>query len=219
MLLVKTKQAKGFFIFFWFLALLESIYYSPDVSFCFLLTQQQTMYNDNQSLPFHSGYGFDTQMAYGQFSPLPSPLSPIMLDGQLYSPQQFQVSPYFTQPVSPSLPHVTSAHSISQTDIMMPGNNSGQEGLNDSVLLGPGSGYYVHYGSFDGGNSSGNSSLGFYNFQGEFGSGEQFSNRSNSSDMGSYFSPLTSGAVYPHQPVGILGSYENNVRQVCFLSN
>ncbi|KAM7480823.1 hypothetical protein LguiB_005406 [Lonicera macranthoides] len=171
----------------------------------------QAMYNDNQSLPFHSGYGFDTQMAYGQFSPLPSP--PIMLDGQLYSPQQFQVSPYFTQPVSPSLPHVTSAHSISQTDLMMPGNNSGQEGLNDSVLLGPGSGYYVHYGSFDGGNSSGNSSLGFYNFQGEFGSGEQFSNRPNSSDVGSYFSPLTSGAVYPHQPVGILGSYENNFRQ------
>jgi hypothetical protein len=164
----------------------------------------QAMYTDSSSVPFHSGYSFDSQMAaFGQFSPLASPLSPFLLDGQLYSPQQFQVSPYFTQ--QPVSPHLNSSHSISQADL----TNSGQESINDNLL---GGGYYLHYGSFDGGNSgAANSGVSYYNYQGDFGAADHYSNRSNSSDMGSYFAPLNSG--YPHQPVGILGSYENTIRQ------
>ncbi|THG05650.1 hypothetical protein TEA_000835 [Camellia sinensis var. sinensis] len=154
------------------------------------------MYNDNPSLVFHSGYGLDAQMAYGQFSPMASPLSPIMVDGQLYSPHQIPVSPpYFPQPVSPSVPHVSSSLPISQNDMVTSGS-AGQEGLVDNVLFGPGSGYFVHFGSFGGGGLS----------------GEPLSNRSNS-ETGSYMSPLTSPTVYP-QPIGILGPYEHNAGQV-----
>ncbi|GKG15730.1 hypothetical protein Tco_0358053, partial [Tanacetum coccineum] len=65
------------------------------------------MYGDNSSMLFHPTYGFDAQVAYGQFSPVASPLSPVMFDGQLFSPHQVPMSPnYFSQPVSP---HVTSA--------------------------------------------------------------------------------------------------------------
>uniref|UniRef100_A0A5B6YPC9 YTH domain-containing family protein n=1 Tax=Davidia involucrata TaxID=16924 RepID=A0A5B6YPC9_DAVIN len=172
------------------------------------------MYNDNPSLVFHSGYGFDSQMAYGQFSPMASPLSPIMVDGQLYSPHQISFSPtYCPQPVSPSVPHVSSTLPISQTELITPGSG-GQEGLSDNMLFGPGSGYFVHFGSLGGGELSGNSySTGFYKFQGEFGSGELMPNRSNPSDTSRFLSPLTSTTVYP-QPIGILGPYEHNVGQI-----
>ncbi|KAL1802273.1 hypothetical protein ACET3Z_030920 [Daucus carota] len=39
------------------------------------------MFNDNSSLFYPSGYSFDTQMAYGQFPPLASPMSPFLVDG------------------------------------------------------------------------------------------------------------------------------------------
>ncbi|XP_074353958.1 uncharacterized protein LOC141692901 isoform X2 [Apium graveolens] len=80
------------------------------------------MYNDNPSLFFPpSGYSFDTQMTYGQFPPLASPMSPFMLDGQLYSPHQIPMSPnYYPQSISPGLPHVTSSHSMSQTEMLAP---------------------------------------------------------------------------------------------------
>uniref|UniRef100_A0A5B6YN59 YTH domain-containing family protein n=1 Tax=Davidia involucrata TaxID=16924 RepID=A0A5B6YN59_DAVIN len=163
-----------------------------------------TTYNDNSSLGFHSGYGFDTQMAYGQFSPMAGPLSPIMVDGQLYSPHQIPLSPpYYPQSVSPSVPHVSSALPISKTELTTPGTG-GQEGLGDNMLFGPGSGYFVHFG---GGDFSGNSySTGFFKYPGEL-----LPNRSNPSETSGF--PLTSAAVYPH-PIGILGSYEHNVGQI-----
>ncbi|KAA8522655.1 hypothetical protein F0562_009183 [Nyssa sinensis] len=172
------------------------------------------MYNNNPSLVFHSGYGFDSQMAYGQFSPLAGPLSPVMVDGQLYSPHQISFSPpYCPQPVSPSVSNVSSALPISQTELMTPGSG-GQERLSDNMPFGPGSGYFVHFGSLGGGELSGNSySTGFYKFQGEFGSGELMPNQSNPSDTARFLSPLTSAAVYP-QPIGILGPYEHNVGQI-----
>ncbi|CAK9170685.1 unnamed protein product [Ilex paraguariensis] len=146
------------------------------------------MYNDNSSLLFHSGYGFDTQMAYGQFSPIAS-LPPLIVDGQLYSPHQIPVSPpYFPQPLSPGMPHITSSLSVSPTELTTPGN-SGQEGISGNVLYGTRSRYVSH-----------------------FGSGEQLSNQSSLLDIGSYISPLTSAALYP-QPVGILGPYERNIAQ------
>lgn len=132
---------------------------------------------------FHSGYGFNHEMPYGQFSPIATPLSSLMVDGQLYSPQQVPFSPsYYAQASAPSLPHMSSAISISPADMMLPENSS-----IDTMLFGPGSGYLASFGPFSGGNHSGN--------------------------LGS--SPLTSPAAYP-QPMGILGSYEHNVGQVCF---
>ncbi|XP_016438020.2 YTH domain-containing protein ECT4-like isoform X2 [Nicotiana tabacum] len=166
------------------------------------------MYNENP-LFFPPGYGFDAQMAFGQFSPIASPLSPFMIDGQLYSPHQIPVSPnYYAPPISPGLPHVTSALPASQPDLVAPGSTGHEI---DSTYFGPGSGYYIPVGSFGGGELSGSSNIGFYNYQGEFGSGQSLSNRPNP-DSGRYMSQMTSAALYP-QPVGILGSYELNAMQ------
>ncbi|KAJ0724455.1 putative YTH domain-containing protein [Helianthus annuus] len=164
-----------------------------------LQVMPSAMYNDNASLLFHPAYGFDAQVAYGQFSPVASPLSPIMIDGQLFSPHQVPMSPnYFSQPVSP---HVTSAL---PTDLATSAT-SGQEALSENVFMGPGSGYYLQYG--------GNSNLGFYKYPGDIGSAESAPNRSMTSDAGSYASPLTSAALYP-APVGALGSYEHIFSQI-----
>lgn len=175
------------------------------------------MYNDNSSLFFPPGYGFDSQMAYGQFSPLASPLSPIMIDGQLFSPHQMPVTPsYYPPAVSPGPQHVSSGLPSSQTELMQSGNSS-QENLIDNAFFGPGSGYYLPFGSFSGGDISGGSGHGLYNFPGEFGSNEQLPSRTSSLDTNRFMSPLTSGTVYP-QPIGILGSYEQNVAQAQFQS-
>lgn len=132
---------------------------------------------------FHSGYGFNHEMPYGQYSPVATPLPSLMVDGQLYSPQQVPFSPsYYAQATAPSLPHMSSAIPISPADLMLPESSS-----IDTMLFGPGSGYLAGFGSFGGGNLSGN--------------------------LGS--SSLTSPAGYP-QPMGILGSYEHNVGQVFF---
>ncbi|KAG8376308.1 hypothetical protein BUALT_Bualt09G0049800 [Buddleja alternifolia] len=162
----------------------------------------QAMYNDNSSLFYPPGYGFDSQMAYG----------PIMIDGQLFSPHQMHVTPsYYPPPVSPGPPHVTSAHPASQTELMHSGS-SNQENLVDNTSFGPGSGYYLPFGSFGGGDLSGSSGLGLYKYPGESVTSESLSRRSSSLDTSRFTSPLTSGNVYP-QAVGILGSYEQNVAQ------
>ncbi|WOG90994.1 hypothetical protein DCAR_0310242 [Daucus carota subsp. sativus] len=170
------------------------------------------MFNDNSSLFYPSGYSFDTQMAYGQFPPLASPMSPFLVDGQLYSPHQIPMSPnFYPQSISPGLPHVGSSHSMSQTEMATP-VSTGQDSVNDNMLLGPGSGYYLHFGSFPASSAPANSSLGLYKYPGEFGSGENPLIRSNSNDTGNILSPLTPGAVYT-QPVGILGSYDHSLAQ------
>ncbi|CAI9765999.1 unnamed protein product [Fraxinus pennsylvanica] len=173
------------------------------------------MYNDNPPLFYPPGYGFDSQMAYGQVSPLSNPLSPILFDGQLYSPHQMPVSsPYYPPPVSPGLPHVTSAFPVSQSELM-PSEISGQENPMDNALFGPGSGFYVPFGAFGGGDISGSSGVGLYKFPGDFGSSESLPNHSSSLDTGKFMSPLAAGTVYP-QSIGILGSYEQNVAQTSF---
>ncbi|KAG6428513.1 hypothetical protein SASPL_112765 [Salvia splendens] len=170
------------------------------------------MYNDNSSLFYPPSYGFDSQMAYGQFSPLASPMSSIMIDGQLFSPHQMPVTPpYYPPAVSPGPPHVTSGLPASQTELM-PSGNGNQENLIDNAFFGPGSGYYLPFGSFAGGDISGNSGHGLYNFPVEYASNEPMPSRSSSLDTSRFMSPLTSGNVYP-QPIGILGSYEQNVAQ------
>ncbi|KAM3344429.1 YTH domain-containing protein ECT1 isoform X2 [Capsicum galapagoense] len=166
------------------------------------------MYNENP-LFFPPGYGFDAQMAFGQFSPIASPLSPFMIDGQLYSHQIPVSPPFFPPPVSPGLPHVTSALPVSQPDLVAPGSTGHEI---DGTHFGAGSGYYIPVGSFGGGELSGSSNMGFYNYLGEFGSGQSLPNRPNPMDSGRYMSQMTSAGLYP-QPVGILGSYEQNALQ------
>ncbi|CAH1449489.1 unnamed protein product [Lactuca virosa] len=61
------------------------------------------IYNDNSSLLYHPAFTCDTQIAYAQFPQIASQLSPIMIDGQLYSPHQLPISPsYYSQPISPT---------------------------------------------------------------------------------------------------------------------
>lgn len=116
-------------------------------SFAFYLDLNQVVYNDNPSLMVHSGYGFNPEMAFGQYSPVPTPLPSVMLDGQLYSPQQIPLSPsFYPQPPASSVP---SSVPLSPPELMTSENSS------DSLLFGPGSGYLLHFGSFGGGNLSG----------------------------------------------------------------
>ncbi|KAG9140854.1 hypothetical protein Leryth_010392 [Lithospermum erythrorhizon] len=187
----------------------NNLHVVPPVSLIF----KHAMYNDNSSLFFPPGHGYDAQMGYGQYSPIPSPISPIVIDGQLFSPHQFPMSPsYYPQAISPGLPHVSSGLPASQTELMAPGNNS-QE-LADNMHYGLGSSFYVPFGSF-GGDLSGNSGFGFYNYQSEFGSGEHLINQSTSLDSGKYPSTMTLGNMYsPH--MGMFGSYEQNITQASF---
>ncbi|XP_062115260.1 YTH domain-containing protein ECT4-like isoform X2 [Humulus lupulus] len=137
------------------------------------------VYNDNSSLVFHSGYGFNPEIAYGQYSPVATPM-PLMVDGQLFSPQQLPFSPSYFHQTAPNLPHMSSALQVSPTELMTP-----ESSTIDNMFFGPGSGYLVNFGSLGGGNLSGNVNN----------------------------SPVTSPTVY-HQPMGILGSYENNFGQI-----
>ncbi|KAL6496435.1 hypothetical protein OROGR_029693 [Orobanche gracilis] len=172
------------------------------------------MYNENSPLFFPPGYGYDSQMAYGQFSQL---ASPIIYDGQLFSPHQMTVNPsYYAPPISPGLPHGTSGLPASHTDLLA-SRSSSQENLVDSAFLGSGSGYYLPFGSF-GGDLSGNTGLGLLKFPGEFGTSDSLPTHSSSFDTSKFVSPLTSGNVYPQQ-IGVLGSYDQHVSQGFGLSN
>ncbi|XP_021604604.1 YTH domain-containing protein ECT1 isoform X3 [Manihot esculenta] len=134
------------------------------------------VYNENPSLMFHSGYGFNPEMAYGQYSPVATPLPSIMLEGPLYSTKQIPFSPsFYPQHAHPNVP---SSVPVSSSELMMSESNT------DNLPFGPGSGYFVQFGSYGG------------NMSGTPGSG-----------------PLTSPTVYP-QPMGILGPYEHHMQQV-----
>ncbi|KAJ6732055.1 YTH YT521-B HOMOLOGY DOMAIN-CONTAINING [Salix purpurea] len=90
------------------------------------------IYNDNQSLMFHSGYGFNPDMGYGQYSPVATPLTPLVLDGQLYSPQQIPFSPFYH-------PNMPSSGPPGSSEIMSSESNG------DTSFFGPGSGYMWAY--------------------------------------------------------------------------
>lgn len=91
---------------------------------------------------YHSGYGFNPEIAYGQYSPVATPLPSVMLDGQLYSPQQIPFSPFYQQPAPPNVP---SSAPFSPSELMASESNS------ENLHLGWN---YVHFGSFGGGNIS-----------------------------------------------------------------
>ncbi|XP_021893472.1 uncharacterized protein LOC110811325 isoform X1 [Carica papaya] len=110
------------------------------------------IYNENPSLLFHSGFGFNPEMVYGQYSPIATPLHSMMMEGQLYSPQQFPFSPTFYpqhgQQHAPAT--LSSAVPVSPPELMT------SESSGENLLFGPGSGYLVPFGSLGGGNISGN---------------------------------------------------------------
>lgn len=172
------------------------------------------VYSDSPSFFFPPSYGYDAQMAYGQFSPVGSHLSPIMIDGQLYSPHQVPISPsYYAPPISPGLPHVSQPLPVSQTELIINPGRGSHESFVDGMIYGPGSSYYMPFGSYGGGELPGNNNTGFYKFQNDFRTGEQpLTNRPNSMESGRYVSPLTSAALYPQQ-FGLLGSFEQNTPQ------
>lgn len=169
------------------------------------------VYDDNSSLMFHPDYGFNSQMTYGQYSPIATPLTPVMVDGQLYPAQQIPYSHYYPQAFpSAGVPHVSSAASVSQTEVLVP-ESVGHEGVNENMLFGPGSGYFVHYGSSSGADQFGN--LGFYNFLGDFRFLEPFASQSNPLDANWPLSGLTAPAAYA-QPINMLGSHDQHVQQI-----
>lgn len=143
------------------------------------------IYGDNPSLGLHSPYGYNSQMAYGQYSPVSTPVPQIMVDNQLFSHQQIPVSPqYYQQTVGSSMPHMSAAIPVSHADMVTP---KGHMSVNNQH------------------------SHGFYNLHGMFGSGEPLPNHSNAADVG--WRTLTSNAGYT-QPVGTMGSYDPMVGQI-----
>ncbi|XP_021715853.1 YTH domain-containing family protein 2-like [Chenopodium quinoa] len=116
------------------------------------------IYGDNSSLGLHSPYGFNSQMAYGQYSPASTPVPQIMVDNQLYSPQQIPVSPqYYPQQVGSSMPHMSAPIPVSHAEMV---NQKGHMSMNA-----------LH-------------NHGYYNLHGMYGSGEPLSSPSNSTDVG-----------------------------------
>ncbi|KAF3432312.1 hypothetical protein FNV43_RR27052 [Rhamnella rubrinervis] len=169
------------------------------------------VYNENPSLVFHSGYGYNPQIPYGPYSPVTTPLPSAGGDAQLYSPQQFPYSgpPYYQQLGPPSMPYISSPTPVSQPELptLLSVDQQG-----DSMLFGPRPGY-PPVGSFARGSFPGNpGSLGFHDFRQGFDglrSGGLWSDWSKSSDRQRSLTPL-SPAVSP-QPIGPIGSFGQNV--------
>ena len=169
------------------------------------------VYNENPSLIFHSGYGFNPQMPYGPYSPVTTPLPSVGGDAQLYSPQQFPYTgpPYYHQLVPPSLPYLNSPTPVSQPEIT---NLVSIDQQVDSMFFGPRPGY-PSVGSFGRGSFSlAPGSFGFHESpQGFDGprSGGIWSDCSKPSERHRSLMPL-SPSVSP-QPIGSIGSFGQSV--------
>ncbi|KAI3973388.1 hypothetical protein MKW92_050499, partial [Papaver armeniacum] len=172
------------------------------------------VFNDNPSLMFHAGYGYNPQMPYGPYSPVTTPLPSVRGDGQLYSQQQFPYSgqPYYQQPIPPSMPYITATTPVSQGDLAIP-LSIDQQG--DGMYYGRRAGGQPQFGSYGRGGSgfagnSGNS--GFYDsrqaYDG-FGSGGLWSDWSKSPDAQRSYNPLLSPAASP-QSISTFGSLGRN---------
>ncbi|XP_061361358.1 YTH domain-containing protein ECT4 isoform X3 [Gastrolobium bilobum] len=172
------------------------------------------VYNENPSLIFHSGYGFNPQMPYGPYSPVTTPLPSVGGDAQLYSPQQFPYTgpPYYHQLVPPSLPYLNTPTPVSQPDLT---NLVGIDQQVDSMFFGPRAGY-ASLGSF--GRGSFPIAPGSFSFhepqQGFDGSrsGGIWSDCSKPSEMQRSLMPLPS-SVSP-QPIESHGSFGLSVGMV-----
>ncbi|CAH8384865.1 unnamed protein product [Eruca vesicaria subsp. sativa] len=149
-------------------------------------------FNENASLVYQTGYGYNPQMPYGPYSPAASPLPS---EGQLYSPQQF---PYYQQVVPPSMQYISSPTQPDLTSLV----GVDQQGDNN---MGPRPSYHPHpIGPFNGNQPN----LGFPEWQQGF-DGGIWSDWSKNSDMHRQ-SSLVSPALSP-QPLGSFGSYGHNM--------
>ncbi|KAE9584474.1 hypothetical protein Lal_00021699 [Lupinus albus] len=168
------------------------------------------VYNENPSLIFHSGYGFNPQMPYGPYSPVTTPLPSVGGDAQLYS-QQFPYTgpPYYHQLVPPSLSYINSPTPVSQPELT---NLVGIDQQVDSMFFGPRPGY-PSVGSFGRGSFPGApGSLGFHESQQGFDaprSGGIWSDSSKPSERQRSLVPL-SPSVSP-QPIGSHCSFGQTV--------
>ncbi|KAK9097615.1 hypothetical protein Sjap_023112 [Stephania japonica] len=173
------------------------------------------IYNDNPSLMFHGGYGYSPQMPYGPYSPVTTPLPAVRGgDGHLYSSPQFPFSgsPYYQQPLPPSVPYITSPSPVSQSELTVPVSID-QQG--DNMLFGPRPGYPSQFGSFGrGGSFTGSTDNASFHdsrqgFDG-FGSTGPWSDWSRTPDGQRSLTPLSSPAASP-QPINMLGSFGRSV--------
>ncbi|XP_010542539.1 PREDICTED: uncharacterized protein LOC104815708 isoform X2 [Tarenaya hassleriana] len=167
-------------------------------------------FNENPSIVFHAGYGYNPQIPYGPYSPAASPLPSVAGDGQLYSAQQFPYSghsPYYQQVVPPSMQYITSPTPVSQPELT---GIVGVDQQGDNMLVGTRPTYHPHpIGPFNGSGFHGNQgSLGFPEWQQGF-DGGIWSDWSKPSDMHRPVAPI-SPAVSP-QPVGPFGSFGQNI--------
>ncbi|XVF23275.1 hypothetical protein REPUB_Repub13aG0022300 [Reevesia pubescens] len=180
--------------------------YSPYVNAEGLELGSPGVYNDNPSLVFHTGYGYNPQMPYGPYSPVTTPLPNVGGDAQLYSPQQFPFSgpQYYQQLVPPSMPYITSPTTVSQPELTTLVNVD-QQG--DNMLFGPRPSYPTPLGSFGRGSFPGNpGTLGFNDLQQGFDglrSGGLWSDWSKPSDRQRSLTPI-SPTLSP-QPIGPIG--------------
>ncbi|KAB2060207.1 hypothetical protein ES319_A10G001300v1 [Gossypium barbadense] len=180
--------------------------YPPYVNADGLELGSMGVYNDNPSLVFHPGYGYNPQMPYGPYSPVTTPLPSVGGDAQLYSPQQFPFSgpPYYQQLVPPSMPYISSPTTVSQPELTTLVSID-QQG--DNMLFGPRPSYNTPLGSFGRGSFPGNpGNLGFNDSQQGFDglrSGGLWSDWSKPSDRQRSLTPI-SPAVSP-QPFGPIG--------------
>ncbi|KAI3759843.1 hypothetical protein L6452_07944 [Arctium lappa] len=169
-----------------------------------------TMYTDN-SLVFHTGYGYNSQMPYGPYSPVTTPLPSVGGDAQLYSTQQytFPGSPYYQHPGPPTLPYITSPTPVSQPEL----NSLVSSEHVDGVLYGPRPGYSSPLGSLGRGNLSVNppGRLGFQDSQQNMDALRTrglWSDWRGQSDRQRSFVPL-SPSVSP-QAISTFGSFQQN---------
>lgn len=126
-------------------------------------------------------------MAYGQYSPVNTPVPPVIVDNQIFPPQQMFAPPYYTQTVETSLPPISAAVPVSQAELLAP---KGHHSVNSGNMTG------------------------FYNLPGLYGSGEPLSSMPASTDMARRnVSPFTSSSMYM-QPVGTFGSYDPSYGQI-----
>ncbi|KAI4973301.1 hypothetical protein ZWY2020_029009 [Hordeum vulgare] len=90
------------------------------------------IYNEDPSMMYHDGYGYDP---YPHYSPISMPVpAAVGGDGQPYSPQQISFSaPYYQQPSQPDMPYLGSPTPVSQGEIMMPIDPT-QSGFMDDTL-------------------------------------------------------------------------------------
>lgn len=182
--------------------------YSPYINAEGLEIGSPGVYNDNPSLLFHSGYGYNPQMPYGPYSPVTTPLPSVGGDAQIYSPQQFPFSgpPYYQQLVPPSMPYLTSPTPVSQPELTSLVSVDQQC---DRVIFGQRPAYppvgSFNRGSFPGGLGYHDSQQGIDGLR----SGGLWSDWSKPSDRQRSLMPF-SPAVSP-QPIGPLGSFGQNI--------